>query len=57
MKKYNTPIVEIVDATDIVTTSGEVETEKISFIGNGTNPTSTTGTNKPYYGTDDFFEI
>ena len=31
MKKYNSPEIEIVETLDIVTTSGEVETEKIPF--------------------------
>ena len=31
MKKYNSPEIEIVEALDIVTTSREVETEKIPF--------------------------
>ena len=29
MKKYNAPEIEIVDAIDVVSTSSEVETEKI----------------------------
>lgn len=31
MKKYNTPEVEIIEASDVVTTSSTVETEKIPF--------------------------
>ena len=32
MKKYDSPEIEIVEAHDIVTTSTEVETEKIPFF-------------------------
>ena len=52
MKKYNTPIVEIVDATDVVTTSSEVETEKVSF-GNITNSTAS----GVYYANDDLVDF
>ena len=32
MKKYNTPEVEILDASDVVSTSTEVETERIPLM-------------------------
>ena len=52
MKNYRAPIVEIVDATDIVTTSSEVETEKVSFGSKNSSPVSGAS-----YANEDLFDF